>query len=723
MGSISTRLSGQVPSNLKVTSATSTQTQLTWAGSPGSYVVQRAPVGGAFTNLATVSATSYTDSTVDSYLQFTYQIVGANSATSVSNTVTVGPPLAGLSLVAQAPLAGTSPSQYYGENPSVAVDSNGDPGVAFLWVNPTGNDNSGTLLLFRNWNRASASWNPIVTVGKVGDISTNFHQPLSLGFDATSKTWGIATEDDGANLRVYTSADGASWSLKKTYTASVGPWQGPSMVLAGGNLYLAAQQDNAGIQYITGKLSDPGTWTTRTSPAVSGVGLAQSGVGPSLAIDQSGNPGIAYWCSPKSGNNETLLYWRPASTNAPVKITDSQNQQSNYAVKMLYYNLNPRVAFYAIRQDSTVNLDGIHFVRSDDGGATWTLPVVQIPPDGGASTDYPFDLALNSKGSGMIVFGENSGDGTSKCGAPQISRSSDLNTWTTCSPVSSFGDYGANPQGINAAFQGNDKAYIFWWNPGTDPATTGVVMYREKPDNQPSGPLISSVQDAESAQTNVVQGEWIAIYGANLAGTSRAWNANDFSGNNLPKSLSGVSVSFNGIPAAVYYVSPGQIDAQVPNGISGTVPVVVTNQGAVSAAFSANVVANAPSLYVYPANGKLYPAATHVDGSLIGDPAVIGNAGTKAKAGETIVLYVNGLASSPSGVITGGIAYSGDVSVTFQSASGARVSVNASYAGLSFAGGFQANVVLPALPAGDYLVSLTTQGVTSPGSVTLPVGP
>ncbi len=260
--------------------------------------------------------------------------------------------------------------------------------------------------------------------------------------------------------------------------------------------------------------------------------------------------------------------------------------------------------------------------------------------------------------------------------------------------------------------------------PGNPPAQTPTNVYTSTLQLTPaaavSGPTIANVQDAESARTSVVPGEWVAIYGQNLSGTTRVWTAGDFNnGNSLPANLSGVSVQFSGLPAAVYYISPSQIDVQAPSGISGTVPVVVTSNGAISASFNTTVAANAPSLFFYAGGATLYPAATHVDGSIIGDPAVTPGT-TKARAGETIVLYVNGIASSPSGTIIGApIAYSDGVTVTVGALDAA-----VGFAGLVAAGEYQLNVTMPNnIAAGNYPVIVKTQGQSSGSGITLPVGP
>jgi len=234
-----------------------------------------------------------------------------------------------------------------------------------------------------------------------------------------------------------------------------------------------------------------------------------------------------------------------------------------------------------------------------------------------------------------------------------------------------------------------------------------------------TGPSITNVQDAASFRTPIVPGAWVAISGQGMSGTTRTWQTSDFNnGNNLPTSLSGVSVNFGTLPAAVYYISPVQINVQAPSGISGTVPVTVTNNGVTTASFNATVSQNAPSLFVYPSGSNTFPAAIHVNGTLIGDGTVAGS--TKVSSGETIVLYVNGIAPSPSGVIIGSaISYSGGVTVNVGSGTG-----TVSFVGLVAAGEYQINVTLPTgLAPGNYPITVQTAGQSSQTGVVIPVGP
>jgi uncharacterized protein (TIGR03437 family) len=150
-------------------------------------------------------------------------------------------------------------------------------------------------------------------------------------------------------------------------------------------------------------------------------------------------------------------------------------------------------------------------------------------------------------------------------------------------------------------------------------------------------------------------------------------------------------VEFGGVAAPVYFISPGQIDVQVPEGLSGTVPVAVNVNGTQSAQYLIAVVQIAPSLFEYAGGSVLYAAATHADGSLIGDPSVTPNT-TPAVSGETVEFYVNGLDASTSGTIISSVVPDNNpVSVTIGS-----LQASVRFQGLIEAGLFQLNVVVPA---------------------------
>ena len=76
------------------------------------------------------------------------------------------------------------------------------------------------------------------------------------------------------------------------------------------------------------------------------------------------------------------------------------------------------------------------------------------------------------------------------------------------------------------------------------------------------------VVNAASGGAEISPGSWVSIFGENLsriAAPGRQWAGPDFSGNNLPLSLDGVSVRINNRPAAVAFISGSQLNVQAPD--------------------------------------------------------------------------------------------------------------------------------------------------------------
>lgn len=249
---------------------------------------------------------------------------------------------------------------------------------------------------------------------------------------------------------------------------------------------------------------------------------------------------------------------------------------------------------------------------------------------------------------------------------------------------------------------------------------------------QPVAPTVSNVQDAESARTAITSGQYVAIYGNNLSSTTRTWNADiDFTGGTaagdpLPIVLDGVIVTVNSIQASVFFISPAQINIVAPTGLTtGPATVFVSNGGTASAAFTSATIAQAsPSFFIYGAGGNYYVVAYHLNGTLVGDPAVQSGA-TKALPGETLVTFANGLGASPGGVIVSSTNFAGSLGVTGTSGNNSFTAMAA--AALIYAGEYQVNVTLPAgVPSGNYALTMTVpNGSTSTSGITviLPVGP
>jgi uncharacterized protein (TIGR03437 family) len=226
----------------------------------------------------------------------------------------------------------------------------------------------------------------------------------------------------------------------------------------------------------------------------------------------------------------------------------------------------------------------------------------------------------------------------------------------------------------------------------------------------------SAVNGATYFPDRLVAGSWASVSGTNLAGTSRTWADGDFAGlgRNLPVKLSGVQLTVNGVAAAVYYVSPTQINFQVPAVATGAATVQVLRDGVPSNTIQTQVVASSPGIFPLIVNGTNYPAGVFLDGSITGDPAN-GSSFRKARAGDVIQLYATGLAPSPAGTTVGFQALSG-VTVTIGS-----VTVPADAAGLVAAGEFQINFTVSqqfaSMPEGNYPITIQVNGVSSPMNI------
>jgi virginiamycin B lyase len=235
-------------------------------------------------------------------------------------------------------------------------------------------------------------------------------------------------------------------------------------------------------------------------------------------------------------------------------------------------------------------------------------------------------------------------------------------------------------------------------------------------------PTITEVANAEGDAPIIAPNTWVSIKGSNLAqaGDSRIWQGSDFVNGQMPTQLDGVSVTVNGKPAYVYYISPTQVNILTPpDAISGSVQTQVTNNGAMSATFTAQAQAESASFFIF--NGGPYITAVHLNGSLIGPATLYPGYSTPAQPGETIVIYANGFGPTSTPVVSGSSAQSGSLSplpVIRIGGTGATVT----FAGLVAPGEFQFNVVVPSsLANGDQPVTAMYNGSTTQAGTLLTV--
>jgi uncharacterized protein (TIGR03437 family) len=230
-------------------------------------------------------------------------------------------------------------------------------------------------------------------------------------------------------------------------------------------------------------------------------------------------------------------------------------------------------------------------------------------------------------------------------------------------------------------------------------------------------PAISAVLSAASFQSPIEAGSWVMIQGTALADTTRLWQASDFNGNNLPTELDGVSVTIDGIPAYVEYISPTQINVLAPaDPATGAVNVVVTNNGSVSAPATAQLQSVAPAFFMSP--------SYNVYASVIpGYTAVTSTA--PAMPGDLVVLWCTGFGPTnpptPAGMIVTNASPTATLPVV--TVGGVQVPVVSSVMTTGTVGLYQITIQLSAnVPIGTPAVQASIGSAQTQSGVTLFVG-
>lgn len=241
----------------------------------------------------------------------------------------------------------------------------------------------------------------------------------------------------------------------------------------------------------------------------------------------------------------------------------------------------------------------------------------------------------------------------------------------------------------------------------------------------PPGITAGGVVPINSTSTTVQTGEWISIYGSNLAGGTAVWKG-DF-----PTTLANTSVTIDGQPAPIYYASPGQLNVQVPDDSkTGSVPVTVTTPNGTTTS-SVVLSATAPS---FPLLDSRHVAAIIVrsngSGSYGGGTYdIVGPTGTSlgyptiaARTGDVVELFAVGLGPT-NPFVAAGAPFSGSAPLVNPiTLKVNNVTVTPTYAGLSSAGLYQVNFVVP--PGsfnGDAPVQIIAGGLTTPSGDVLTV--
>jgi uncharacterized protein (TIGR03437 family) len=255
---------------------------------------------------------------------------------------------------------------------------------------------------------------------------------------------------------------------------------------------------------------------------------------------------------------------------------------------------------------------------------------------------------------------------------------------------------------------------FFWWAwPVPVPSATDTDY---NPRGKPAADLLRAWQspvDPHNAVTNaasystgaVAPGAIVSLFGASLsAGTSQSSAAP------LPTVLGDTTVTFNGIPAPLYFASPQQVNAQVPFEVSAgsAIAEVVSKSGIALTQLA--VGAAGPGIFTRDGSGT-------GDGALI--DAVTGALVTPSQpiaAGGYLAIYCTGLGAVTPAATTGDVPAGLTNTTVMPSVVIDGQTITPLWAGLApgFVGLYQVNAQVPAkLTTGTHQLQLVVNGAAS----------
>ncbi len=217
------------------------------------------------------------------------------------------------------------------------------------------------------------------------------------------------------------------------------------------------------------------------------------------------------------------------------------------------------------------------------------------------------------------------------------------------------------------------------------------------------------------SKVNIIQpGGWISIYGTNLASGTAVW------GGDFPTSLGGTTVTINGRPAYISFVSSGQINVQAPDDMAtGVVPVVVQTAGGTatstvalmpySPAFDLLDPRHVTAIIVRSNGSGAYGNGAY---DILGPRTdCLGYRTVGANAGDLVALFGVGFGPT-SPTVPAGKAFTGSAPITepFTLYINNKV-VTPLYVGMSSAGLYQVNLIVPpGLGQGDVPIQAWVTG-------------
>jgi len=217
--------------------------------------------------------------------------------------------------------------------------------------------------------------------------------------------------------------------------------------------------------------------------------------------------------------------------------------------------------------------------------------------------------------------------------------------------------------------------------------TSGFTVLPWTYDAAVAPPSIAAVVSAADGKSPVAPGGLITIFGSQLNPTNLATKQIP-----VPTALGNSCITVNGQPMPIIFVSPTQINAQMPFQAIGDTVIVVHTPGGVSDNYNLTIQPTAPAVFLSASAGPL----TNLPTVLKADTGLLVTDSDPVHRGDTLVIYVTGLGQvSPS--VDNGLPSPGDplaIALSVPTVSLGDVDLPVLYAGLApgEVGGYQIKV-------------------------------
>ncbi len=243
-------------------------------------------------------------------------------------------------------------------------------------------------------------------------------------------------------------------------------------------------------------------------------------------------------------------------------------------------------------------------------------------------------------------------------------------------------------------------------------STSGVTVLPWTYAASVAPPQIAAVVSAADSKSPVAPGGLITLYGSNLSPTNLATSQIP-----VPTALANSCITVNGQPIPLIFVSPTQINAQMPFQAVGAETVVVHTPGGTSDNYNLIVQPNAPAVFLSGVAGP----ETNLPTVIRAANGLLATDSNPIHQSDTLVIYVTGLGQTNPAGLTGypapGVPLSNALTAPTVTLGG--MSLPVLYAGLApgEVGVNQINVTVPAnTPTGLSLPLTIDQGA---GTITV----